>query len=105
METIVGSLVFLYLIMWFLGYYLDVVFRRRLKNFYPDLGANLKPGILQKSMDTDVQTTRFILGREYSTLDNPDFVKFCVRYRIFMMASFIVFGVTAVALVIYFIVD
>lgn len=105
MKMIVNGLVVLYLVMWLLGYYLDVVFRRRLKSLYPDLGANLQTGIFQKSMDTDVKNTRFILGREYGALDNPDFVKFCDRYRIFMMASFMVLGLTIVAVGAYFIMD
>ena len=96
MEKIGPMLLILFLVMWLSVSFFSLIYKRRLKMLYPDLGASLHPGLLHKSIYMDLKSTRFLLSGEYRSLDNPEFVRFCDRFRGLVIMWFIVLGVTIV---------
>jgi|ERR1035441_1350575 hypothetical protein len=102
MEKAFPMLLVLYFVMWIFVFCFGLIYKRRLRMLYPDLGASLYPGLLRKSVATDFKSVRFVLRGEYQSLDNPNFVTFCNRYRALLGTWFIVFGVTFVAMIVVF---
>ena len=79
-----------------------MIFKRRLKSAAPHLAEKITPGLFNKSISTDFNANRFIMKKEYRSINNPGFVKFCDFYRLFSLLWYGVFGITIVSMVIYF---
>ncbi len=89
-------------LMWAGGVILEIIFKQRLKQAAPHLVAELTPGLLKKSIAGDLKATAFILKREYHSISNPKFVKFCEFYRVFTLSWFVLFGITITSMLISF---
>ncbi|BCS99027.1 hypothetical protein DSLASN_46590 [Desulfoluna limicola] len=105
MGKIVPILLILYFAMWVFVFCIGFIYKRRLKLLYPDIGANLHPGLMNKSISSDFKSTRFLIRGGYRSLDNYQFMRFSDRYRALVITWYIVFGVSIVSLVIFFIMN
>jgi hypothetical protein len=103
MEIFIRVIMFLYFSVFFYYLYFHRIFKRRLEKVYPELGlgTSLYPDI---SFATDLKLTRFLLYREYRTLDNPHFVSFCGRFRALVIACYLMSGVAIATLTVFFII-
>lgn len=89
-----GWLLVTYLSMWAGGAVMTLLYRRRIRRRYPELGARLFPGLMDKTIQSDFAGVRFILRAEYRQLDDPAAVRLSEIYRATMLSFFAVFVVT-----------
>jgi hypothetical protein len=93
------ALVLVFLVLWLAGLCLQVATRRQLRVLYPDIASRIAPGLLHKSIATDLAWLRFIIRREYRSLDRKGFVRLCDLYLLTLATFTIVFAATVAAFV------
>ena len=77
--------------LWCVGVFSTIVFGIRLRRYYPEVAKKVAPGLLRKSIGTDIAGMRFVFRREYADLDRPEFVRFCDFHRIVSIMFLVVF--------------
>jgi len=91
-QTLTALLMISSIALWCVGVVTTFVYRHRLRTFYPQIAARIAPGLLQKSVASDLAGLRFLLRRDYRSLDQRGFVRFCDFYRVVMVAFLVVFA-------------
>jgi hypothetical protein len=86
------ALVPAFFVLWLTGFCLQVATRRQLRILYPDIASRIAPGLLHKSIGTDMAWLRFIIRREYRSLDRKGFVRLCDLYLVTLATFAIVFA-------------
>ena len=75
------------------GGYLNVKFMKRLRVSHPDVWQRLgSPDYWNQSIKNNWMVLRFILKREFRSLEDPELVKLCEHIRLFDIIFFISFG-------------
>ena len=86
MKDAVSILMPVYLVSWAVGFSVHLLYRKRLKELYPDLAATLYPDMVPRNPFARLKSGRksiwFVMRREYRSLDNRRFVRLCDCYRI-----------------------
>src|SRR5258708_23680765 len=85
--------------LWLTGFCLQIAARRQLRAFYPDIASLIAPGLLRNNIGTSLGWLRFIIRREYRSLDRRGFVRLCNFYLITLVIFTIVFVVMVASLV------
>ncbi len=67
-------------------------YQNRLRAFYPEIAARIAPGLLRKSLTTHFAGLRFLLRRQYRSLNRKGFVRFCDFYLVLMLAFLVTFA-------------
>ena len=91
LEIVTAAFMVSSIVLWCVGVAATFVYRRRLRNFYPEIAARIAPGVLRKSIASDLAGIRFLLLREYRSLDRRGFVRFCDFCRMILAAFTIAF--------------
>lgn len=92
----------LYIGLWIAGVVMHFVYTRRLRRVDPQLAERLYPGLWKKSMSSGAAGIRFVLAREFRSVDDPAFVRLSERYRTLLLVWLVVFAVTMVAMLVDF---
>jgi hypothetical protein len=87
------------MVLWCIGVATTLVYHRRLRSFYPEVAARIAPGLLRKSIASDLAGIRFLLLREYRSFDRRAFVRFCDFHRVILAAFTLAFSGFIVCLV------
>lgn len=87
----------LYVVLWIAGVATHFVFARRLRALDPELADRLHPGLMRKSISSDVAAIGFLLRGKFRDLNDPGFVRLGEFYRALLVAFFVVFLATFVA--------
>lgn len=85
-----------YVFLWAVGAVSSLAYRRRIRRQYPGLAARLFPGLMDKSIRSDLAGMRFMLRGEYRQLDDPAFVRLSELFRGLVVAFLAVFVTTMV---------
>ena len=85
--------------LWLTGLCLQIAARRQLRAFYPDIASRVAPGLLRNNIGTSLAWMRFIIRREYRSLDRQGFVRLCNFY----LVTFVIFTIVFVVLVAAFV--
>lgn len=80
MKQSLGVLIIVYFVFWLTALVLQIAVRRRLRAFYPEIAARVAPGFLHNNIAASWAWFRFIIRREYRSLDRPGFVLLCDFY-------------------------
>ncbi len=88
--------------MWVVAHILYGAFRLRLRRTAPQLDIEL-PSIWLSPADLRIPRfmMRFIIKMEYQSIQDPGFVKFCDRYRVFILCWYAVVLITIVFILLY----
>jgi hypothetical protein len=82
------------------GIYFRSLYRQRLKKLNPELARELYPDTIPRSVVKRVNLKSkpmfFVTTRKYRSLNDPDFTKFCDRYRIFLFWWYFIFVATVI---------
>lgn len=87
-------LLVIYVGLWVGGGVMTLVYRHRLRRQYPELGARLLPGMMERTVRHDMAALRFVMRGEYRRLDDPGFVRLSEAYRALLIAFLVVFVLT-----------
>ena len=79
------------IVLWCIGVAATFAYRRGLRTFYPGIAGRIAPGLLRKSIASDLAGIRFLLLREYRSLDRRGFVRLCDFCRVILAAFTIAF--------------
>jgi hypothetical protein len=93
------ALVVVYFLVWLTGFCLQIAARRQLRAFYPDIASRVAPGMLRNRIGSSLAWIRFIIRREYRSLDRWSFVWLCHFYLVTLALFVITFVVMVAAFV------
>jgi hypothetical protein len=105
MKDAISILMPIYLASAAVAFLVHLLYRKRLRELYPDLAATLYPDMVPRnpfaSLVSGRKSWRFVMRREYRSLDNRGFVRLCDCYRVlvfwfyFMFAVLVIVGFTS----------
>ena len=90
MSTFLGILIVSFIVLWLIGFITQIVVRSQLRSLYPDVASRIAPGMMQKSMTTDLAYLRFVIRREYRSLNSRSFVRLCDFFFAVIIVSILV---------------
>jgi hypothetical protein len=88
-----------FVVLWLTGFSLQIATRRQLRAYYPDIASRIAPGLLRNNIGSSLAWIRFIIRREYRSLDRRGFVRLCNIYLVTLTILTVVFVVMVAALV------
>ena len=96
MKSIISIFMVLYLLSCVLAFFAYLLYRKRLRTLYPELAATLYPDMIPRNPLADFKfsrkSMRFMMRREYRSLDNRGFVKLCDCCRVLTFWCYFIFA-------------
>jgi hypothetical protein len=100
MKDAISILMPIYLASMVLCFFVYLLYRRRLRELYPDLAATLYPDMVPRnpfaSFVSGRKSWRFVMRREYRSLDNRGFVRLCDFCRVLIFWCYFAFAVLVI---------
>ncbi len=100
MKDAISILMPIYLASMALSFFVYLLYRRRLRALYPDLAATLYPDMIHRNPFTNFissrKSMRFVMRREYRSLDNRGFVRLCDCCRLLIFWCYFAFAVLVI---------
>jgi hypothetical protein len=100
MKDAITILMPIYLASMALCFFVYLRYRRQLRALYPDLAATLYPNMVPRNPITNLisggKSWRFVMRREYRSLDNRGFVRLCDCCRVLIFWCYFAFAVLVI---------
>ncbi len=82
----------LYVIAWICGVVNGMILKRFFRTRYPKVADKIFPSLTGNSISTGLARLRYLAGREYRTIDDPQFVSRVDKHRTIEIVSLSVVG-------------